>query len=31
MKILADVRNGHIAAVCGALDAAWKMQRADVG
>jgi hypothetical protein len=28
MKILADVRHGHMAAVCEALRAAWKMQRA---
>lgn len=30
MKVLADVRHGDIAAVCGALRAAWQMQRADV-
>lgn len=30
MKVLADVRHGHIAAVCQAILAAWKMQRAGV-
>lgn len=29
MKVLADVRHGDMAAVCQALRAAWKMQRAD--
>ncbi len=27
MKVLADVGDGDIAAVCGALQAAWEMQR----
>lgn len=31
MKILADVGHGHIPAVCEALGAAWKMQRAGAG
>jgi hypothetical protein len=30
MKVLADVRHGQVAAVCGALQAAWMMQRAHV-
>jgi hypothetical protein len=29
MKVLADVGHGDIAAVCGALRAAWKLQRAN--
>jgi hypothetical protein len=29
MKVLADVSHGDVAAVCEALRAAWKMQRAD--
>jgi hypothetical protein len=29
MKVLADIGHGDIAALCGALMAAWKMQRAD--
>jgi hypothetical protein len=30
MKVLADIGCGDITAVCGALRAAWKMQRASV-